>query len=196
MQPIVVSDTQQDFNGTKYYLCGNYFQADGARLHRDVWAFHNGPIPRGKDWHIHHVDHDRANNNGGNLELITASEHMRHHHAGHTRPMPREAIEASKVWHASEAGADWHREHYKATGSALHAKTKDHTCTHCGGAFKSNLVDRAMFCGRNCRAAARRASGIDNEIRVCAGCGEDFTINRYKSSVHCGRSCANKARRA
>lgn len=45
--------------------------------HRWVWEQANGPIPRG--YHIHHVDHNRTNNDLSNLQCMTAREHAQHH---------------------------------------------------------------------------------------------------------------------
>lgn len=35
-----ISSTAQRFNGVTYYLCGQYFQHRGKRLHRAVWEYH------------------------------------------------------------------------------------------------------------------------------------------------------------
>ena len=48
MEVHVVSATAQRFNGQTYYLCGDYFQRKGRRLHRAVWEYHNGEIPTRK----------------------------------------------------------------------------------------------------------------------------------------------------
>jgi len=37
--------------------------------------------PAGRRWHIHHKNHDRLDNRLENLELMTVSEHAKHHHA-------------------------------------------------------------------------------------------------------------------
>ena len=67
------------FNGNKYTLKnhGYYGRTDGDRtlMHRDVWEHHNGKIPPSHD--IHHIDHDKTNNDIINLELYTKSEHAR-----------------------------------------------------------------------------------------------------------------------
>ena len=67
------------FNGHKYTLrnTGYYGRTNGRRtlIHRDVWKFHHGKIPKGYD--VHHLDRDRSNNAIENLELISHSEHSR-----------------------------------------------------------------------------------------------------------------------
>ena len=68
MEVKVISNTVQKFNGESYYLCGQYFQRKGKRLHRTVWEFHNGTIPKG--YHVHHKDGNRSNNAIENLTLM------------------------------------------------------------------------------------------------------------------------------
>ena len=57
---IVISDTIQEFNGVRYYKCGNYFQCEGIRLHREVYTYHKGKIPKG--FHVHHKKDTNKNN--------------------------------------------------------------------------------------------------------------------------------------
>jgi hypothetical protein len=56
---------------------GYYGATTGNRklMHRYVWEKHNGPIPEG--YEVHHIDHDRANNDISNLEIYTKSDHAR-----------------------------------------------------------------------------------------------------------------------
>ena len=56
-------------NKTGYYLNSTIRQ----RLHRYVWEFYNGPIPKG--YHIHHKDFNKANNDISNLQLLSLEEH-------------------------------------------------------------------------------------------------------------------------
>ena len=77
MEVQIISSTAQKFNGETYYLCGNYFQRKGKRLHREVWTYHNGDIPKG--YHVHHIDHNRSNNSIDNLNLIKGTEHLHQH---------------------------------------------------------------------------------------------------------------------
>lgn len=77
MRVHVISDTIQEFNGERFYLCGNYFQHNGKRLHRAVWEYHFGPVPDGCD--IHHIDGDRGHNDAENLACMARTEHHKHH---------------------------------------------------------------------------------------------------------------------
>lgn len=66
----------QEYNGVKFYQRqdNGYFQTKSKTdlgesfMHRYVWVHHNCKIPKG--YVIHHVDHDRANNDLSNLQLM------------------------------------------------------------------------------------------------------------------------------
>jgi HNH endonuclease len=191
--PEVVGPRKQRFRGENYYLCGNYYQRAGLRLHRAVWEYFNGrPVPDGH--HVHHRDGNKANNHPDNLELLTAAEHISHHcdpeaaserwHAGHGERMLGLAAE----WHGTEAGKEWHRQHYLKMRDKLHEKKFTHACRTCGAEFCSNKPD-GMYCSRNCLATGRRRSGVDDVDRECAICGTVFRVNRYARKQTCGRQC-------
>lgn len=161
MQPIVISETIQEFQGIRYYLCGQYFQHDGVRLHRMVWISANGPIPKG--WHVHHVDENRANNALTNLELKHGPEHMRHHMTPERRAWSREnvkkAIAAAPEWHRSEAGRIWHKKHGEAWGALtkahwLAAPLRTHLCYWCMNEFETKGA--SYFCKAVCRTQAHK----------------------------------------
>lgn len=67
------------FNGYWYRpnIRGYMYNNTNGVLHRKVWECYNGPIPEGYD--IHHKDGDKSNNNIDNLELLSHSEHAKHH---------------------------------------------------------------------------------------------------------------------
>lgn len=75
------------FNGEKYTLRNNgyYGKTRGKRtlMHRDVWEFHNEPIPEGYD--IHHRDHNKENNCIDNLECLHKAEHARLYATGNNQ---------------------------------------------------------------------------------------------------------------
>lgn len=156
----IITDKQQKFNGEKFYLCGNYYQHKGKRLHRAVWVFYNGEIP--KDCDIHHVDGNRANNNIENLQLLPKKEHHRKHMKEPERvAQSKKDIEIARMyaskWHGSEEGKKWHsirgKENWKSR------KENTYTCSYCGKEFTTKHIygaNQNHFCHSNCKAAYRR----------------------------------------
>lgn len=69
------------FNGFKYTVRTNgYFaktKSGRSYLHRDVWMFNNGPIPKGYD--VHHINGNKEDNRIINLDLIAINEHGKLH---------------------------------------------------------------------------------------------------------------------
>lgn len=188
----IISDKKQSFNGVSYYLCGLYYQNSKMaekRLHRVVWAYHYGDIPKG--FHVHHKDSNKANNDISNLEALSEHDHLSHHGSSEWgRELGRRYQERTKVWHASEEGRAWHREHYQNMKGKLHEKI-DQKCSNCSESFSGIKRKGVAFCGRNCKASARRKSGIDNIPRECIKCGSVFEINRYSKTSKC-RECSGR----
>jgi plasmid stability protein len=111
-------------------------------------------------------------------------------HKAALQPSLEKAREAAKEWHASEDGRAWHKQHGKATWNAR--KLLDLTCKQCGSSFTS-YWSSAAICSNNCRAAARRESGIDKTDRVCVTCGTTFITNKYAKARNCSPACAGVA---
>lgn len=69
----------QYFDNKKFTLRKNGYYGlttnDRILMHRYIWRFYNGKIPKGYD--IHHKDFDKANNDIENLECILKSEHTK-----------------------------------------------------------------------------------------------------------------------
>lgn len=197
MQVQTISSTAQKFNGTTYYLCGNYYQRKGKRLHREVWEYHNGEIPKGYD--IHHINGDRSDNDITNLQLLTRSEHQRAHQTPERRQEERERMPAiseyAKAWHKTERGKQFHSEHAKEYWA--NAGMNTYTCTYCGKEFQTKHVygqyDNTFCCAKH-KAYWRKEQGIDNETKTCPICGKEFEANRYAKKVCCSKSCATKKR--
>lgn len=155
MDPTIVTPTRQDFGGVRYYLCGRYYQHKGQRLHRAVWEHHHGPIPEGM--HVHHRNHDRADNRLVNLELKSAGEHAAHHNRELT-PARQAALQA--VAPALRAGnARLTPEQRAAAAATGWGGVARHTvtCSVCSVEFTTPFPTRARYCGGTCRARARRA---------------------------------------
>lgn len=83
MRPRRASLPHIDYRGRRYTLGVNgYYRAtegDRAYLHREKWKHERGPIPAG--WDVHHIDHDKTNNDISNLHCLDKAEHARMHAA-------------------------------------------------------------------------------------------------------------------
>jgi len=136
-----------------------YFARAGHRLHRDVWEFYNGPIPRGM--HIHHIDGDTTNNEIANLECVPETDHRRHHGASERTDKQRQHLESIRPkaaqWHRSEEGRIWHREHAKASLAKTWGKPRAFPslafqCFWCGSKAQAKSKLK-RFCGTACQSA-------------------------------------------
>lgn len=163
MKVNIVSDTIQEFNGLRYYLCGRYFQRKGSRLHRQVWIYHNGKIPKG--YHVHHKDLDPVNNNIKNLQLLPYGNHLKYH-AGLPENIEAKKEHMEKIlrpkaieWHKSEAAKELHRRIGKIKKRRYPMK-----CLICGNEYMSAHPSRSKYCGNNCKAKALRRRRRENKI--------------------------------
>lgn len=194
-----------EFNGnhyvrddkTGYYLCHDGYGA-GHRLHRDVWEFYNGKIPKGYD--IHHKDHDKSNNDIDNLELLSKTDHLKKHGEELTdeererrrKNLISNAVPAAVGWHKSEEGKEWHNKHYEEMKDNLYQKST-FICEHCGKEFEAIKNRKNKFCSNACKSAYRRKIGADNVERVCEFCGKTFICGKYQKRKYCSVSCGKKA---
>ena len=192
MQVIIINETTQEFNGLRYWArVSKYYsrstrRGGARRLHRDVWEYHNGPIPKG--YHVHHKDTDRKNNQPDNLELRPASKHLSHHgkqgdHANWVAAQQRGAA----LWHGSEEGKEWHKEQYEKHCKAVLHKKVEHTCVVCGEKFMAQAG--AKTCSRRCRAKLERGRDSYRVEKTCATCGEKFMAPRFSRQKNCSREC-------
>jgi hypothetical protein len=195
MSVIVISDTAQEFLGVRYYLCGSYFQRYGKRLHRVVWSHYNGSIP--KRAHIHHRDLDIANNHPDNLVCVTADEHLSFHgrlRAGESAANLAEHARPSAVdWHGSEAGREWHREHWEQHCKSGLFRRVETPCANCSQKF-DGLAGRSRFCSNACKSAYRRRMQIDVVERKCEKCASAFRSTKFKEQRYCSLACSDPGR--
>nr|DAU37944.1 MAG TPA: homing endonuclease [Caudoviricetes sp.] len=195
----------QYYNGVKFTRdekTGYYLNSTlRIRMHRFVWLCEKGDIPKGYD--IHHIDHDKSNNDISNLALVTKKQHSKLHYEelsvsekqavidnmnNNARP---KAIE----WHKSEEGKKWHSEMVKQAyaDGRLGSKKFVCTCKQCGKQFFSSK-QTTKWCSGACASKHRRDSGVDTEVRTCCVCGKSFSVNKYSHSTTCSASCRNVIR--
>ena len=179
---------------TGYYLNSKTHK----RLHVYVWEYHNGIKPQG--YHVHHKDLDKQNNNIDNLILLTPSEHAKLHSSLWDDERKEKQVELinqvrdkAKDWHKSDAGRQWHKNHYEANKDKLHKKIEI-TCQICGKEVVVTKTGHNKFCSNACKSTYRRRLGVDNENRVCTICGAVFTTNKYSKAKTCSTECKSKLR--
>jgi endogenous inhibitor of DNA gyrase (YacG/DUF329 family) len=163
-------------------------------LHRYVWEKYNGPVPVGH--FVHHIDGDPLNNAPDNLQAVTVEQHIREHWSEERSEAARQHASEIRVlaseWHRSPEGREWHRLHGKRAWA--NRKPIALICEQCGNGFETTKYTNARFCSNRCKAAWRRAAGIDDEFRTCPYCGERFSVNRYSKQRFCSRLCAQRHR--
>lgn len=200
-----MSEKFQYYNGIKFTRdekTGYYLNSTlRIRMHRFVWICNYGDIPKG--YAVHHIDHDKSNNDISNLQLVTIKEHAKIHYdelsneekQARIDNMNNNARPKAIEWHKSEEGRKWHSEMVKQAfaDGRLGKKIYNCTCIQCGKQFKSSKLN-SKFCSGNCSSQHRRQSGIDNETRICTVCGKPYSVNKYSKCITCSRSCANKLR--
>src|SRR6478609_5108044 len=141
--PTVVSETVQMFEGKRCTPSkGGYFRSPRWWLHRRVWEAAHGPIPPGH--HVHHKDHDKANNALANLEVIEGKEHRRRHQSSPEYREKMRVLMTAKLdtilplaaeWHGSPEGREWHSANAK--GVWRRRKARSWNCQHCGTPFEA-----------------------------------------------------------
>lgn len=206
------NNTKAEFNGRIYYLRksqGYYYSPkkteSGVKgcdmLHRMVYMSVYGEIPTG--YEIHHKDGDKSNNDISNLECLSVEEH-REYHATHISEEQRKrkwenlqknVRPKADIWHGSEKGKEWHRQHYEEMKDKLYEKV-ERICAVCGKTFYTSRKNTGKFCSAKCAAKDRRDSGIDNIEKICEYCGKPFITNKYQKRQFCSRKCSANARKS
>jgi len=180
---------------TGYYRCNGIRQ----RLHRYVWEKHNGKVSKG--YHVHHKDHNKANNHIDNLVLVGSSKHAKIHMneregdeeyvKWRAENFANNVIPKAIEWHKSEEGRKWHSE--MAKESAKKREMVNFKCDQCNKEFEAWNTSKNRFCSGKCKSAWRRKQGLDNETRICECCKKEFVTNKYKKIRFCSKTCSNRA---
>lgn len=190
-----------NWSDSNYYRPNSVHIKRGVKaLHIEIWQDAHGLVPEG--CHIHHRDGDTSNNALDNLECLTAELHAQfhsEHYSDERRERARRHIEEirplASAWHKSDEGRAWHR---IIGGMAYdNAEVRTYICERCGNEFRSRdfRSERVRFCSNNCKAYARRDSGVDNETRRCKRCNTEFGCNRYVRKEYCSPGCKPQSQR-
>ena len=146
------AEKYQWFNGKRYTKQedGHYRGYHGEYIHRAVWEFYNGKIPKG--YVVHHKDENKANNDISNLQLLTKTEHKKLHNA--TRK-PEKYI-------CDYCGKEFERKH-KGKSNRFCSRECSYKwdyennheiriCKECGKKFDAYKHSRTKYCSKECIA--------------------------------------------
>jgi hypothetical protein len=208
----IISPTIQEFLGLRYYLCGEYFQRNGVRLHTTVWRHYKGEPPKGK--HVHHKDRCKANNHIDNLECLTPKEHAVLHGLLGCSEKKLKALKINQP-KAVEGNKKLTKKQRSIAAKRgwLVMESVDVACKVCGKTFKTPFPNRAKFCGITCRMRDLRDRNIQNGLRwdgktrtrqkaepkqkavkkeyACRQCSNKFLSFRHEPKC-CSNDCSKK----
>lgn len=154
----VIDDTHQKFDGVTYVLVTDGHYRHLCSVHRAVYNYYYGGVE--KDFAIHHIDENKANNEISNLQLLTKTEHHKLHRpkgyemACHKNFKEFTCRTCGKKFVACSNGKNCYcSEQCRTKGNYIH-KHKDHVCQWCGKTFQSARSD-VRFCSPYCRNKSR-----------------------------------------
>lgn len=178
-----------------YWLCSTLHK----RLHIYIYEKYNGEIPKGMQ--IHHIDHNKDNNDISNLQMISRKEHNRIHYlemSDEEKERRRKNLELNArpeaiKWHKSEKGREWHKQIYEKNKNLLH-KEYEYICQNCGINYKTKQIN-SKFCSNKCKSKYRRNNHLDMIIKNCLICEKEYKTNKYRPAKTCSRKCAGEFRK-
>lgn len=187
------------FNGVKYFLAcrGKYYLSSKREcgfsigLHVAKYEHYHGvKVPKGMI--VHHKDGDTHNDEKDNLELISAKDHSKiHGQKGNLKSLEK-AREVAKLWHSSDEGIEFHKEHGKNFWK--NRKPKLVKCDNCGIEHETLNKKDHNYCSTKCQQRFYKKHKINYVKKVCPICGGDYWHYKSKKIDTCGKKCAYKLR--
>ena len=195
MKVYIIDDTHQEFNGQIYGEAkdNHYYRylADKTLvLHREVWKFFNGEIPKG--YVVHHADFNHANNDISNLQLVSRAEHIEIHRAKVERVC--EYCGKTFLARAELPGKFCSR---KCADRYKYNQKQILVCVCCGKEFETRGRSPSKTCSPECahalswenRGNSEPKRRRPREIRSCVICGKEFETRADSPRKTCSIAC-------
>ena len=176
-----------------------YFKdRDNNYLHRKLWEFYFGEIPKG--YHIHHKDGGMRNNSLDNLECLTPRDHCKAHSLLAKSDPAKDIYESRRRWQKSLEGL----RHHSKLGKLNWLKKEKalFPCDKCGvlcERFKDHV--KKVSC-EECKAVRKSAYKKKNYTpkekktyeSFCKICGKQIVQKTRKPKELCSVICKSKSR--
>ena len=185
----VIDEIHQKFDGVIYTTRDSNHYAKSRQLHRVIFAYYYGDIPDG--YVIHHVDHNKANNDISNLQCLTKGEHQTLHNNNaqnqqFTCKYCGKVIPFNKRGKKTFCSQKCHSAWYKENASVL----EERKCKRCGKTFTAFPWQERQYCSKSCSAKAHwLAEQARKSFAVCPTCGKSFKKKR-NTQQFCSRKCS------
>lgn len=201
MRVEIIDDTHQRFNGVTYRKNKRgWYQTPYSTIHRDVWTFHNGAIPAGKE--IHHIDGDKANNQIENLQCVTRAEHIRLHHphkvyecvckfCGKTFTAKTERKRCDECLTEMKRRSELKKAAAQIPKPPKPPRTR--ICVVCGKEFKLKPTQSMNHGKKTCSKECSRKLRFILDDRICPICGNSFHPKHAKQR-YCSPRCGQLAK--
>lgn len=136
-------------------------------LHKVVWEEHYGKVPTGCV--IHHIDHNKLNNDLSNLQCMDAVEHRRHHMAemkeqtitcamcGIVKTFYSRSNKRRKFCSLRCNVAHWNRENKNRD---INIELRHAQCERCNTRFSTRVSYRRYCSGRCSKAAQKKRARV------------------------------------
>lgn len=200
----VIDDEHQEFLGKIYikrprgghYFCGSH------SIHRDVWCWYYGEIP--KDYVIHHIDGNKSNNNLANLQLMSNAAHTALHFSRKTLAVceicGRTFLTSQNKPRTTCSAKCYDKKRYNAGLSKNPNRAfEQRVCAICGKKFTVRKDAATKTCSQHCTNQLHRQT-LNNQglfrtvTRICAICGKEYIVRSDSKGKTCSASCATKLR--
>ncbi|MBR0289662.1 MAG: HNH endonuclease [Selenomonadaceae bacterium] len=187
-----VDETRQKFNGEIYRKNKGGHYTRPASIHRDVWSYYHGEIPKEHD--IHHVDEDKNNNDVSNLQCLSKSQHRSVHNKNLT-PVEYTCQFCGKIFTSNKTDNNVQFCSKTCYNKWAHRKkTEVRICVICGNSFTISKYSPTLTCSLSCRSQLiLKNASVQPIEKICPACGKKFFTHSAKRK-YCSPVCGKTAK--
>jgi hypothetical protein len=163
----------------------------GILLHRAVWEYHNGPIPKGMA--IHHIDGNADNNAIENLECVDYHIHGAFH-AGEASAIKRHGVCVYCKKPFFRQNTAKYCSNRCLSKISVERRSVKHTCAWCRVEFSAVSSRARLYCSPGCSTTAKNVGRARYQVvsRSCPSCNGVFHAKENSKKRCCSRSCARR----